>query len=323
MPLDPGAFRDTMIPVQFLRTRKQNKEERTVNSMETIAEPSLREKAAAYIRQYVVITLSISIMSVGVYFFKFPNNFVFGGVTGAAALAAKLTPLSASSSAANLILLAVGLIFLGKKFAMTTGYATLVMSIELMVLEKVCPLRGPLSDQPMLDLLFAIALPAIASALLFNVGASSGGTDIIALIVEKYTHIHSIATALFLTDLFMVIAACFVFDLYTALYSFVGLTVKSLVIDAVLEKIKMCKAILIICDDKEPICDFVMKTLTRGATYTPCFGAYTDKPHYMIYTTLTRKEADQLQDFIHKQHLNAFMSMLSTTEVFGKGFNHA
>ena len=195
--------------------------------------------------------------------------------------------------------------------------------LELMALEKICPLRGPLSDQPMLDLLFAIALPAIASALLFNVGASSGGTDVIALIVEKYTHIHNVAVALFLTDLFMVIAACFVFDLYTALYSFVGLTVKSLVIDAVLEKIKMCKAILIVCDDRKPICDFVMRKLVRGATYTPCFGAYTDKPHYIIYTTLTRREADQLQDFIHKQHLNAFMSMLSTTEVFGKGFNHA
>ena len=195
--------------------------------------------------------------------------------------------------------------------------------LELMALEKLCPLRGPLSDQPMLDLLFAIALPAIASALLFNVGASSGGTDVIALIVEKYTHIHNVAVALFLTDLFMVIAACFVFDLYTALYSFVGLTVKSLVIDAVLEKIKMCKAILIVCDDRKPICDFVMRKLVRGATYTPCFGAYTDKPHYIIYTTLTRREADQLQDFIHKQHLNAFMSMLSTTEVFGKGFNHA
>ena len=175
----------------------------------------------------------------------------------------------------------------------------------------------------MLDLIFAIALPAIASALLFNVGASSGGTDVIALIVEKYTHIHSIAAALFLTDLFMVVAACFVFDLYTALYSFVGLTVKSLVIDAVLEKIKMCKAILIVCDEKDPICDFVMRKLVRGATYTPCFGAYTDKPHYIIYTTLTRHEADLLQDFIHKEHLNAFMSMLSTTEVFGKGFNHA
>lgn len=297
--------------------------------METSAEMTLREKVMKYVKQYVkqyvLITLSISIMSVGVYFFKFPNNFVFGGVTGTAALVAKLTPMSASafSSAANLVLLVVGLIFLGKEFAMTTGYATFVMSVELMIFEKLCPLSGPLSDQPMLDLLFAIALPAIASALLFNVGASSGGTDIIALIVEKYTHIHSIAVALFITDLFMVIAACFVFDLYTALYSFVGLTVKSLVIDAVLEKIKMCKAILIVCDEKKPICDFVMRKLMRGATYTPCFGAYTDKPHYIIYTTLTRHEADQLQEFIHKEHLNAFMSMLSTTEVFGKGFNHA
>ena len=297
--------------------------------METSAEMTLREKVMKYVKQYVkqyvLITLSISIMSVGVYFFKFPNNFVFGGVTGTAALVAKLTPMSASafSSAANLVLLVVGLIFLGKEFAMTTGYATFVMSVELMVFEKLCPLSGPLSDQPMLDLLFAIALPAIASALLFNVGASSGGTDIIALIVEKYTHIHSIAVALFITDLFMVIAACFVFDLYTALYSFVGLTVKSLVIDAVLEKIKTCKAILIVCDEKKPICDFVMRKLMRGATYTPCFGAYTDKPHYIIYTTLTRHEADQLQEFIHKEHLNAFMSMLSTTEVFGKGFNHA
>ncbi|MEI3286550.1 MAG: YitT family protein [Faecalibacterium prausnitzii] len=293
--------------------------------METSAEMTQQEKVMKYVKQYVLITLSISIMSVGVYFFKFPNNFVFGGVTGTAALVAKLTPMSASafSSAANLVLLVVGLIFLGKEFAMTTGYATFVMSVELMVFEKLCPLSGPLSDQPMLDLLFAIALPAIASALLFNVGASSGGTDIIALIVEKYTHIHSIAVALFITDLFMVIAACFVFDLYTALYSFVGLTVKSLVIDAVLEKIKMCKAILIVCDEKKPICDFVMRKLMRGATYTPCFGAYTDKPHYIIYTTLTRHEADQLQEFIHKEHLNAFMSMLSTTEVFGKGFNHA
>lgn len=150
--------------------------------MDTNAESSMRNKIVEYVKQYALITLSISIMSVGVYFFKFPNNFVFGGVTGMAALAAKLTPLSASafSSAANMILLGVGLIFLGKKFAMTTGYATVVMSLELMALEKICPLRGPLSNQPMLDLLFAIALPAIASALLFNVGASSGGTDVIA-----------------------------------------------------------------------------------------------------------------------------------------------
>ena len=263
----------------------------------------MKGKWMKIVRQYTIITLGISMMAVGVYFFKFPNNFVFGGVTGAAALAAKLTPISASEFSAVVNML--------------------MLSAELLLLEKACPLNAPLSDQPMLELIFAIALPAIASALLFSVGASSGGTDVIALIVEKYTHLHSIAAALFLTDLVMVVAACFVFDLHTALYSFVGLTVKSLMIDVVLERMKMCKAILIVCDDKEPICDFVNKELNRGATYTPCNGAYTNQPRYIIYTTLTRHEAMQLREFIHKEHLNAFMSMLSTTEVFGKGFDNA
>ena len=80
--------------------------------MDTNAESPMQNKVIEYVKQYAMITLSISIMSVGVYFFKFPNNFVFGGVTGMAALAAKLTPLSASafSSAANMILLGVGLL---------------------------------------------------------------------------------------------------------------------------------------------------------------------------------------------------------------------
>lgn len=150
-------------------------------------EISTREKLLQTISRYIIITLSISIMTIGVYFFKFPNNFVFGGVTGGAALVAKLTPLSASafSSWANVILLVLGWIFLSKDFAISTGWATVVMNVELAVFEKYVPLNGPLSDQPMLDLVFAIALPAIASALLFNVGASSGGTDVIALILKN------------------------------------------------------------------------------------------------------------------------------------------
>lgn len=150
-------------------------------------EISTREKTLQIVSRYVIITLSISIMTIGVYFFKFPNNFVFGGVTGGAALVAKLTPLSASafSSCANILLLILGWIFLGRDFAISTGWATVVMTAELALFEKYVPLSGPLSNQPMLDLVFAIALPAIASALLFNVGASSGGTDVVALILKN------------------------------------------------------------------------------------------------------------------------------------------
>lgn len=170
----------------------------------------MKGKWMKIVRQYTIITLGISMMAVGVYFFKFPNNFVFGGVTGAAALAAKLTPISASefSAVVNMLMLLLGLIFLGKEFALTTGYATVVLSAELMLLEKACPLNEPLSDQPMLtDFCHCAACHCFGIAL--RVGASSGGTDVIALIVEKYTHLHSIAAALFLTDLVMVVAACF------------------------------------------------------------------------------------------------------------------
>ena len=119
-------------------------------------EISTREKLLQTISRYIIITLSISIMTIGVYFFKFPNNFVFGGVTGGAALVAKLTPLSASafSSWANVILLVLGWIFLSRDFAISTGWATVVMNVELAVFEKYVPLSGPLSDQPMLCLLY-------------------------------------------------------------------------------------------------------------------------------------------------------------------------
>lgn len=124
------------------------------------------------IKNFLIMTLSITIMAIGVYYFKFPNNFTFGGVTGAAVVFAKITPLSASmfSTIVNMLLLAVGFFFLGKDFAIKTTYATILLSVELLVLEKLDPLTHPLSNEPMLELIFAIALPAIASALLFYVG---------------------------------------------------------------------------------------------------------------------------------------------------------
>ena len=173
----------------------------------------------------------------------------------------------------------------------------------------------------MLELIFAIALPAIASALLFYEGASSGGTDVIAMIVKKYTHVEEIGMALFLTDLVMIIIACFVFDIKTALYSFVGLVVKSFMIDAIIENIMLRKSIMLICDDKDVICDFIINTLGKSATYVDARGAYTGEQNYIVFSTLTKKQAVELRHFIHENNLHAFMSVMSTSEVFGKGFS--
>lgn len=275
------------------------------------------------IKSFLIITLSTFIMAIGVYFFKFPNNFCFGGVTGAAVVFAKITPLSAStfSFIVNMVLLFVGFGFLGKDFAIKTTYATVLLSGLLVVFERLHPLPKPLSNEPMLELMFAIALPAIASALLFYEGSSSGGTDVIAMIVKKYAHVEDIGIALFITDLIMIIIACFVFDIKTALYSFVGLTLKSFMIDAVIENIMLRKSIMITCDDKDSIYDFIITKLNKSATIVNATGAYTHEQRYIIFTTLTRKQALALRQYIHENHLHAFISMSSTSEVFGKGFS--
>ena len=154
------------------------------STIKEIKNPWLRTLA-----EYGLITVSIWIMVIGIYFFKFPNHFAFGGVTGFSTVFSQLLHCSASTftTAANYALLVLGFIFLGKSVGVRTVYATIVMSVSLQALDALVPMHGTLTDQPMLELVFAIMLPAIGSAILFNIGASSGGTDVIAMILKKYT----------------------------------------------------------------------------------------------------------------------------------------
>lgn len=132
-------------------------------------------------------------MVIGIYFFKFPNHFAFGGITGFSTVVSEITHWSASdfTSIVNTLLLVLGFLFLGRDFGLRTVYATMVMSISLSLLERLCPLSRPLTTEPLLELMFAIFLPAVGTAILFNIGASSGGTDIIAMILKKHTSLNT------------------------------------------------------------------------------------------------------------------------------------
>lgn len=295
--------------------------ERRCGMNENINENAVETKAQL-LKKYGMITISILIMAVGVHFFKFPNNFTFGGVTGFAVVFAKLLPVTASgfTFVVNVLLLIVGRIFLGRRFAVMTTYASLLLSVLLLAFDWLWPMKAPLTDQPMLELLFAITLPAVGSALLFNMSASSGGSDVLAMLLKKYTKMQDIGWALFYTDMVMVLAACFVFDVRTALFSFVGLTVKSFLIDGIIENLNLCKSITIVCDDAAPICAFINTGLHRGATFCAAEGAYTHQKKYIIFTTLNRAQAMALRSFLHENQLRAFLLVSSTSEVFGKGF---
>lgn len=271
--------------------------------------------------EYFIIAVSTLILAVGVYFFKFPNNFSFGGVTGLAVVISNLFSPSPSvvTLVINMVLLVLGFIFLGKDFGFKTVFSSAVLSVGLWGMELIYPMTEPLTRQPLLELIFAIFLPAVGSAILFNIGASSGGTDIVAMIMKKYTSIN-IGNALMLSDLLITFAGACMFGIETGLFSFLGLIGKSLVIDNVIESINMCKYFHIVCSDPEPICDFITKSLHRSATVYKAEGAYTHKNKTVIMTAMKRGQAVQLRNFVRSHEPGAFMLISNTSEIIGKGF---
>ena len=273
------------------------------------------------LEEYAVLTAATLILVVGVYVFKFPNNFSFGGVTGIAVVLAAVLPFSPGDITfiINMSLLVVGFIFLGKSFGIRTVYVSLLMSAGLSLAELWFPMEHALTAQPVLELIYAIVLPAFSSAILFNIGASGGGTDIIAMVLKKYTKLN-IGGALFLVDLGIVVASCMVFDAQTGLFSLCGLLAKSLVVDNVIESINLYKYFTIICNDPEPICEFITKKLNRSATVYAAEGAYEHNRKSVVITIMKRSQAVELRNYIRKHQPTAFIAITNSSEIIGKGF---
>ena len=276
----------------------------------------------AQLKKFTLLTGSTLIMAVGIYFFKFANNFTFGGITGLSVLVAHTGIISASDFTfiANMTLLIIGMLVLGKPFTIKTAYCSTLLSVTLSLLERFFPMNHPLTDEPLLELIFAIVLPAIGSAVLFNIGASSGGTDVIAMIMKKYTSI-DIGKGLMLTDFLITLAGCFVFDIKTGLYSVLGLAFRSFMIDGFIESLNLSKYFNVICSDPKPICEFINTTLHRGATVVSAKGAFSGEDKYIILTALNRIQAVKLRNFIKEHDPEAFLLISNTSDIIGKGFH--
>lgn len=281
----------------------------------------IKDPVARNIAEYTFITVSIWVMVLGIYFFKFPNNFAFGGVTGFSTVISQLTRWSASDFTfiVNNVLLLAGFLFLGKDVGIKTIYSSMMMSFSLSALERIYPMAAPMTQEPLLELMFAIFLPAVGSAVLFNIGASSGGTDIIAMILKKYTSLN-IGSALFVVDITAVILSFFIFGPTTGLFSSLGLMAKSLVIDGVIENINQCKCFNIVCDYPDPICEYIIHRLHRSATVYEAQGAFTHHKKTVIMATMKRSQAVKLRNYIRTIEPTAFVLISNSSEIIGKGF---
>lgn len=271
---------------------------------------------------FLVLNLGILMLAVGIYFFKTPNGFATGGVSGISILLAKMLPFFSQATYMlwiNIALLIAGVLILGNQCGFLTFYCSLMFSFETMIFEWVLPLDAPLTQYPVLELVYAVMLTGIGSAIVFRCNASSGGTDIVALILRKYTHLNT-GTALLCSDLVIAASSLIIYDVTTGLFSLLGLFAKVFVIDDLLDSMNMCKAFTIITTKADEIDAFIMSEMKHGATVHKAEGAYSHEEKRIIITVCKRTEALRLRRKVKKIDPHSFIIITKTSEIMGKGF---
>ena len=282
-------------------------------------------KVKQFLTEYALLTLGTALVAMGTYFFKFPNHFSTGGVTGIAVILSSIFPSVSSSmfaSVINVAFLLLGFGVLNRGFGVRTVYCSLLFSGMLAGLEWLVPLSGPLTDEKLLELFFGVILPALGSAILFNTQGSTGGTDILAMILKKFTSL-DIGMALLYVDVLIAGSTLILIDIETGLFSLLGLVLKSVLVDSVIESLNRKKSFILVTSCPEEVCDFITHTLHRSATFWKGEGAYSHQDKWVVLTALSRAQAVALRRHLKSIDPHAFMLITNSSEIFGKGFLRA
>lgn len=278
-----------------------------------------------FLREISLLTLGTFLVAAGVYFFKFPNHFNTGGVTGLAVILNAVIPAvspSTFASVINIAFLVLGFLFLDRSFGINTIYCSLLFSAMLSGLEWLFPMSAPLTDQKTLELFFAVILPSLGSAILFNMQSSTGGTDILAMILKRFSSM-DIGKALLYVDVLIAASTLIFWGVETGLYSMLGLVLKSVVVDSVIESLNRRKSFIAVTSCPEEVCSFITETLHRSATCWQAEGAYSHEPKWVVLAALSRAQAVALRQHLRTLDPHSFILVTNSSEIFGKGFMRA
>ena len=245
---------------------------------------------------FIILNLGLIFTAVGIAIFKTPNHFAFGGTSGLSIILSTLFPkwnVGAFMWIVNAALVVLGFFFLGIRSMGWTVYSSFALSFYVSACEAIYPLSSPLTHDVFLELCFAVILPAVGAAMVFNVGASTGGTDIVAMILHKYTSLE-IGRALLVSDLGIVLIAAYLYGAQTGLYCILGMILQ--------------------------VEEFIINDLHRSATEQKAFGIYTKKEQKVMMTVLTRSETNRLRIHLRQIDPHAFITIVNSSEIIGKGF---
>ncbi len=285
-----------------------------------------------WFRDYLLIIVGAFILAVGYVYFISPHKIVPGGVYGIAIVVHYLTsglipfwpegiPIGLFGLVLNIPLTYLGIKILGPKFGIKTIVGLVLASVFM---DGITLLRqngeAPLADDVLLSCIFGGVLIGFGLGLIFKSRATSGGSDIIAMIVAKYTHL-PVGQLLIYVDSAIVLVGLLAFhDWKIPLYSWLVIYITGKAIDLTMKGRDYNKALFIISGEHEKIKDKILFELDRGGTLLQGKGLYTNEEKQVIYTIVSRREVAILEQYIHSIDPNAFIAIMDTSEILGEGF---
>lgn len=285
-----------------------------------------------WFKSYSLIVLGSFILAVGFVFFISPHRIVPGGVYGIAIVVHYLSqgwfsfwpdgiPIGLFGLVMNIPLTFAGIKILGPRFGVKTVVGFVLSSVFMDVITYFREVGdAPLVTDVLLSCVFGGVLIGFGLGLIFKSRATSGGSDIIAMIIAKYSGLQLGQLMIYVDSVIVLLGLAAFHDWQIPLYSWVVIYITGKAIDMTLEGGNYHKALLIISEKHQEIRDKILFDLERGGTYLKGEGLYTGKEKQIIYTIVSRREVAILEEYISKIDPDAFITIMETNEILGEGF---
>ncbi|MES9684059.1 YitT family protein [Gottfriedia acidiceleris] len=271
--------------------------------------------------EYFFVLIGSAIIAVAFCVFLLPNHIASGGVSGISTILKSTMGFNPAfvQWAFNIPLFIAGVIFLGRQF----GAKTLVGTIFIPLVVYLVDLYNikPATDNPLLASIFGGLFIGLGLGIVFRGKASTGGTDLAAQIVHKYTGL-SLGVCVAFIDGLIVLTSAIVFNLESGMYALIALFVTSKTIDLVQIGLARSKMALIITSEVEPVTTAIVHQLDRGVTKLTGVGGYTNEDRLVLMCVLDQTEFSSLRDIVRSVDRNAFITVVDATEVLGEGFTN-
>ncbi|EFI84782.1 Uncharacterized BCR, YitT family COG1284 [Listeria grayi] len=280
-----------------------------------------RKKSSARIvskwMEYIYVIIGAAIIAIAFNTLLLPNHVASGGVSGISTILNSLTGWTPAfiQWAFNIPLFIAGVLFLGYQFGIKTFVGTMLLPLFVYLTQHF----DTWTHQPLVAALFGGVLVGAGLGIVFRGKASTGGTDVVAQILHKYTHL-SLGICVALIDGFVVVTAMAVFDVESGLYALVALYATSKTIDLVQVGLNQSKSVLIISENQDAIREAVLYKIDRGITRLSAQGGYTDDEKQILLCVIEQREFTRLKEVIKEIDPNAFVVVMSASEVLGEGF---